>query len=240
MIRFRHLAAMLAAAGLAACATPAATTPTAERDLSPGVAWVASSQGWADEAEAVYDEATAYVEQVAASRPEGSWAVALDIDETVLNNVEYQVRLEESGATYTPESWHAWTGEKAATLVPGAKEFLERVNALGGHIALVTNRADSEQLWTEENLAQVGLTRPDDFRILMTRAYPEGASNKMPRYAIIPAMLGAQGYPDVEVVAYVGDNVGDKPDTPGDWEFFCIDQGAMYGEPCAAVPGPGR
>lgn len=238
MIRFTQLAGLLAAAALTACATTSGPAPTTK--LSPGVDWVANSPGWGEEAEAVYDEAAAYVEQVAASRPAESWAVALDIDETVLNNVEFQVRLEETGASFTPEMWHAWTREEAATLVPGAKDFIERVNALGGHVALVTNRADSEQLWTEENLARVGLTRHDDFRILMTRAYPKGVSNKTPRYEIIPAMLGSQGYPDVEVVAYIGDNVGDKPDGSGDWQFFCIDQGAMYGDPCAAVPGPGR
>ncbi|WP_300395604.1 HAD family acid phosphatase [Henriciella sp.] len=232
---------LLSVPALLAIALAACTTTTAPAtDLSPGVDWVANSPGWAEEAEAVYDEATAYVETVATNRPEGSWAVALDIDETVLNNVDYQIRLEQADETYSPESWHAWTEEKSATLVPGAKPFIERVNELGGHVALVTNRADTEQLWTEENLAEVGLTRHDDFRILMTRAYPEGVSNKTPRYAIIPAMLGAQGYPGVEVVAYLGDNVGDKPDDLGEAAFFCIDQGAMYGEPCAAVPGPGR
>ena len=45
---------------------------------------------------------------------------------------------------------------------------------------------------------------------------------------------------DFEVIAYLGDNTGDKPEAAGDWRFFCIDQGAMYGSPCAAVPGPGQ
>lgn len=230
------LPALLAALFLAsACVTasPAAT-------LSPGTDWVANSPGWAEEAEAVYDEATAYVETIAASRPAGSWAVALDLDETVMNNVEYQVRLARTGSTYSAETWHDWTAEKAASLVPGSGEFVERVNALGGHVAFVTNRADTEQLWTEENLAALGLHRNEDFRVLLTRARPDGPSNKTARFALVPAMLAAQGYPDVELVAYVGDNTGDKPDTLGEAEFFCIDQGAMYGEPCAAIPGPGR
>lgn len=227
---------VLFALALSACTS----VPASRTALSPGVDWVANSPGWAQEAQAVYAEATAYVEDVAATHNPGSWAVAMDIDETVLNNVEYQIRRERMGAGYTPESWHTWTGEKSATLVPGAKAFIERVNALGGHVALVTNRADTEQLWTEENLAALGLRRSEDFRILLTRASPAGLSNKTPRFAVIPAMLGAQGYKGVEVIAYVGDNTGDKPDKPGAWEFFCIDQGAMYGDPCAAVPGPGR
>lgn len=220
----------------AACAT-APMAPDVE--FSPGTAWVMEGGSWADEAKAVYADATAYVEAQAAKRPEKSWAVVLDLDETVMNNVQYQVERETIGEGYTPESWHAWTQRKEAILVPGVVEFLNAVNAAGGHVAFVTNRSDSEQLATEENLAALGLTRHDDFRVLLTRARPDGASKKDARYEIVPAMLAAQGYPDVEVIAYLGDNVGDKPETSGDWKFFCIDQGAMYGEPCAAVPGPG-
>ncbi len=235
----RHLffASALFAASLAACTTPPAAPGTA---LSPGVDWVANNPGWGEEAQAVFAEATSYIEHVAATRETGSWAVALDLDETVMNNVAYQIRIEQAGETYSSESWHAWTQEQSATLVPGAKAFVERVNALGGHIAFVTNRSDVDQLATEANLAALGIDRSEDFRALLTRARPDGASNKTPRFAIIPAMLAAQGYPGVELVAFIGDNVGDKPDTLGAAQFFCIDQGAMYGEPCAAVPGPGK
>ena len=167
-------------------------------------------------------------------------SVVLDLDETVMNNVEYQLRRERLGLGYTPESWYEWTQEESATLVPGVEAFLETVNTLGGHVAFVTNRSDSEQLATENNLADLGLVRGDDFQVLMTRARPNGVSAKDERYALVSPLLAAQGYPDVEIIAYLGDNVGDKPETEGEWTFFCIDQGAMYGDPCAAVPGPGQ
>lgn len=213
-------------------------TPSVE--LLPGTAWVNEGAGWAEEAKAVYAEATAYIEAEAANRAPGSWAVVLDLDETVMNNVQYQVERELMGESYTSESWYAWTRRREATLVPGVEDFLNAVNTAGGHVAFVTNRSDSEQLVTEENLAALGLTRHDDFRVLMTRARPHGVSAKDARYELVPPLLAAQGYPDVEVIAYLGDNVGDKPTTTGGWEFFCIDQGAMYGDPCATVPGPGR
>ena len=146
---------------------------------------------------------------------------------------------ERLGEGYTPESWSNWTAEKSATLVPGAKEFIERVNALGGHVALVTNRADTQQLWTEENLAAVGLERNEDFRVLLTKAEPDGASEKDARYELVPAMLAVQGYPDVEIVAYIGDNRYDRPmPVREEDKFFCIDQGGMYGTPCAKDPQP--
>jgi len=234
------LKASLAALALTACTTPPATAPV-ESDvaLSEGVDWVANNSEWGEKAEEVFALATDYVEEVAATREAGTWAVALDIDETVLNNVEYQIRRERIGESYTPESWHEWTSEKSATLVPGAKPFIERVNELGGHVALVTNRADTEQLWTEENLASVGLERNEDFRVLLTRAQPKGASDKTPRFDVVPAMLAAQGYPSVEIVAFIGDNRHDRPQPiSADDKFFCIDQGGMYGTPCAQRPQP--
>lgn len=243
-LRFQTIMAALLLAG---CVAVPANSPNADapamRDpvkLSPGVAWVAAGAGWADEAEAVFADATDYARSVAAVRPAKSWAVVLDLDETVLNNVAYQVAREAIGETYTPESWYAWTQEEDATLVPGADKFIDAVNAAGGHVVFVTNRSDTEQLATERNLSALGLHRGEDFRILLSRADPTGPGEKDGRFELVPAMLAVQGFEGVETVAFVGDNVGDKPKTLGSWQFFCIDQGAMYGKPCADVPGPGR
>lgn len=225
--------------GVAGCATQLDATQT-QSGLKSSTQWVATSDEWKAEAKAVYAEAIEHISEISASRPAGSWAVIMDVDETVLNNVGYQIRIDQAGESYSGESWYAWTQEADATLVPGAKEFIEAVNAAGGHVALVTNRRDNEQLATELNLEKVGLTRSDDFQVLLTRARPEGDREKDTRFALVPDMLAAQGYPGVEIVAYIGDNVGDKPSEDGAWTFFCIDQGGMYGEPCAAVPGPGR
>nr|MCU0733834.1 hypothetical protein [Hyphomonas sp.] len=188
-----RLSAFIAVILLASCAT--APMPTVEQasgaeplKLSPGVAWVAEGQGWAQEAREVFAEASAYAESVAAARPEKSWAVVLDLDETVLNNVDYQISREAIGEGFTPESWHAWTQEARATLVPGAEEFIAAVNAAGGHVAFVTNRTDTEQLATENNLAALGLKRGEDFQVLLTRAIPKAPSEKDGRFAIVPSL----------------------------------------------------
>ncbi|MCA9032723.1 MAG: hypothetical protein KDA66_18035, partial [Planctomycetaceae bacterium] len=54
----------------------------------------------------------------------GTWAVALDADETILDNSLYQ--LEERGK-YDRQTWKAWCLRKEASSVPGAKEFLTQV-----------------------------------------------------------------------------------------------------------------
>lgn len=224
-------APLFAALSLTACQSGSGS-------LKPGTDWVANSVEWGQQAETIYSTAGAYLETYAALKPDKKWAVILDVDETVLNNVEYQIRLDQRGETYSSASWHEWTAEKSATLVPGAKAFIERVNALGGHVALVTNRKQTEQLWTEENLAAVGLERAEDFQVLLTRGSCEECSDKEARFDIVPALLAVQGYPGVEVIAYIGDNKHDQPDPIGSAKFFCINQGGMYGTPCATSPQP--
>lgn len=220
------------------CQTPPATDTG---KLTPSTEWVANSQEWRDEAEAVYADASAYVTLAAQSRTKGSWIVTMDVDETVLNNVQYQIERDLSGTDYSDPTWVEWSNRQSATPVPGAVAFINTVNRLGGHIALVTNRRDTEQLVTELNLLAVGLQRGRDFRVLLTRARPNAPRDKQDRFDLVEPLVEAQSYAGAEVIAYIGDNVGDKPETASvDWTFFCIDQGAMYGEPCADVPGPGR
>ena len=79
----------------------------------------------------------------AADRP-GSWAVVLDADETIISNLQYQIERARPGYAYSSESWRAWVARREATPLPGAADFLARVRALGGRIAIVTNRLESE------------------------------------------------------------------------------------------------
>jgi 5'-nucleotidase (lipoprotein e(P4) family) len=216
-------------------------TATNIGDLKPSTDWVANSEEWRVDAEAVYAGALAYVSLEAQSRPMGSWIVTMDVDETILNNVQYQIERDLSGTDYSDPTWVEWTNRKSAPAVPGAVAFINSVNRLGGHIALVTNRRDTEQLVTELNLSDVGLKRGRDFRVLLTRARPNAPGDKQARFDLVAPLIEAQSYAGAEVIAYIGDNIGDKPATSSDdWTFFCIDQGAMYGDPCATVPGPGR
>ena len=216
------------------------TPSRSEGELRPGTAWVASSPDWTSEAQAVYSEATDHIRAIESGLPDGSWYVVLDLDETVLNNVVYQAQLDRSGATFTKETWFLWTQRKEATPVPGAIDFIKYIGRAGGHVAFVTNRLDIEQLATESNLAQLGLTRGRDYRVLLTRGSPDGPSDKDGRFQLIPALLQTQGYQTTVALAYIGDTKGDKPSTRGEWSFFCVDQGAMYGDYCAEVPRSGR
>ena len=50
-------------------------------------------------------------------------AIILDIDETVLDNSEHQVRSIRNGTSY-PIGWKEWVSEEAAGALPGVKDYL--------------------------------------------------------------------------------------------------------------------
>ena len=67
-------------------------------------------------------------------------AVILDLDETVLDNSPFDARLMASSEAYSDKSWDQWVNERAAGLVPGAKDFLEFARAKRVTPIYITNR----------------------------------------------------------------------------------------------------
>jgi 5'-nucleotidase (lipoprotein e(P4) family) len=150
-----------------------------------------------------YRAATAAAEKLSAGKAKFTWAVILDVDETVLDNSDFQKRLSLSGQPYRPEAWNAWVGERSASALPGAREFVEAVQGMGGRVVLVTNRAQSLCAATEDNLRaqRVGYDR-----ILCDRA---GDEDKNGRFAAV--RQGSDGNSPLEVLIWVGDNIKDFP-----------------------------
>ncbi len=130
----------------------------------------------------------------------------LDADETIISNQQYQIELAQAGLTFTPESWRAWVGRREATPLPGAAAFLSRVRDLGGRIAIVTNRLESECPDTEA----VFKTHRLAYDVMLCRA-DAGPSDKNPRFAAVAAGTTRAGGPPLDTVAFVGDNILDFP-----------------------------
>jgi 5'-nucleotidase (lipoprotein e(P4) family) len=154
----------------------------------------------------VYRAATAHVEREAAGRAAGTWAVILDADETTIDNSVYQLERAQAGRPFDTESWRAWCARREAVPLPGAAAFLSRVRALGGRIAIVTNRTvaecpDTEAVFLAHGLAyDAMLCKPDG-----------GPSYKNPRFEAVAKGTTPAGLPPLDVVAFVGDNVQDFP-----------------------------
>jgi 5'-nucleotidase (lipoprotein e(P4) family) len=165
------------------------------------------------------------VEELAAGRAPGTWAVSVDADETLISNAQYEVETVEFDAA----SWRAWVARREATALPGAREFLQRVHELGGRVAVVTNRKHEERADTEANLVALGLP----FDLLLTRGEERA---KDARWQAVEA--GTAGLPPMEILLWVGDNILDFPGVDQSLRAAPIEALAPFGERFVIVPNP--
>jgi 5'-nucleotidase (lipoprotein e(P4) family) len=203
----RFSLALILSFTLTACASAPPRPPAvAPPQVTNGATWVDRSAEYQAAVLQTYRYATAHVEAASAGRRAGSWVVILDADETVLNNVVYQLERERAGLPYTAESWNAWVRRREATPVPGAAAFLSRVKSLGGVVAIITNRLESEC----EDTRAVFRAHQLVFDAMLCRL--DGSpSDKNPRFTAVAGgqFPGASG--PLDVVAVVGDNILDFP-----------------------------
>ncbi len=187
-------------------APPAGAAPTAERAEPDSIRWVRDAAEYRAAVLQTYRLVTAQVEREAAGRAAGSWAVVLDADETVISNLTYQAERARAGLGYSTDSWAAWVRRREATPLPGAAAFLTRVRALGGKIAIVTNRLGSECDDTIAVFTRDALI----YDAMLCR--PNGSpSDKNARFDAVRTGAAPGIATPVEVVAFVGDNIQDFP-----------------------------
>jgi 5'-nucleotidase (lipoprotein e(P4) family) len=186
---------------------PQAATPSpAAESLPDSLKWVQRSAEYHAAVFQAYRLATAAIERHASASAGKAWAVILDADETVISNLQYQIERARLGAAFSADSWAAWVRRREAVPLPGAGPFLARVRALGGRIAIVTNRLQSECDDTIALFHAHALV----FDAMLCRA--DGSpSDKNPRFAAVAAGQTPAGPAPIEVVAFVGDNIQDFP-----------------------------
>lgn len=132
-------------------------------------------------------------------------AVVLDIDETVLDNSEYQAWLVENDEHYGSKTWAAFVGSQTGRAIPGSLEFIEYATAREVAVFYVTNRKGPEEAATRANLEKLGYpigSRED--RVLTRGEQEDWGSDKGTRRAAI-----AESY---RIVLLIGDNLGDFVD----------------------------
>ena len=171
-----------------------------------------------------YGAATAKVTARVAAGVPTSWGVIMDIDETTLNNSAYQHARADLGTGYSPASWTAWVNKKAATPIDGALAFTKKIKQLGGKVVFVTNRlAATECAQTEANLVATGFV----YDAIHCKAT---TSDKNPRFDLVKL--------NMEVVAFVGDNILDFPALSQDVRKQADTAYADFGEKFFLVPNP--
>lgn len=208
------LAILLTAGGCSASigrtGSPQSSTSsgTAAEALPNHIRWVRDSAEYAALTIQAYRVATARVEVEGKNRPPGSWGVVVDADDTIINNLPYQIGLATEGARHTPERFTAWVKTQASTPVPGARQFLARVRSLGGRIAVVTNRLAIECDDTAAVLGKLGLA----FDAVLCRPENDAAvADKNPRFQQVAQGQSAASRVPLHIVLFVGDNIQDFP-----------------------------
>jgi acid phosphatase len=210
----RALALVLAPLVLGGCAaTPPAAPPApvaavpAPPSLPESLRWVLTAAEYRAACLQTYRRATEALERAAAGRAAGTWAVSLDGDETVISNVAYERQLVEGGREHDEEIWSAWVERRAAPPLPGAVDFLRRVQELGGRVAIVTNRSQRDCPPTEDNFRRQGIP----YDVMLCRP-ADGDREKEPRWAALERGTAAPGLPPLAILLWLGDNIQDFPD----------------------------
>jgi 5'-nucleotidase (lipoprotein e(P4) family) len=166
------------------------------------IRWVKSSAEYEASVRQVYRLALAHIERGAAGRAAGTWGVVLDADETVISNLTYQAAR--AGKPHDEQAWSAWVRRREATALPGAAAFLTRVRALGGKIAIVTNRRapvcdDTKAVFDAQGLVYDEMLCRSD------------TGDKNPRFEAVQSGRLPSMLPPLAVLAFIGDNITDFP-----------------------------
>ena len=132
-------------------------------------------------------------------------AVILDVDETVVSNVEFQLTFEPPFANWKLDQWNR---NNPARPIPGVRDFVEAARAKGVTVFFVTNRPcepeDGEpcpqQQTTLDDIAEVGI-ETDDAHLMLAYERPEWTREKRVRREEI-----AETH---RVIMLFGDDLGD-------------------------------
>ncbi len=132
-------------------------------------------------------------------------AIVVDVDETVLDNSNYQAWMVMNNETFSPKTWTQFVKSETSTAIPGAIEFVKYADAKGVRVFYVTNRTKVEEEPTRENMRKLGFPMAANMdTILSAKERPDWGSAKGTRRAAI-----AKHY---RILLLVGDNFGDFTD----------------------------
>jgi len=237
-IRLLSLATILAPV-LAGCSQPAARVDSHE--MLNATLWQQTSAEYVGTARQAYlmarinlDQALADTSWTAALEQTGDYAglppaIMLDVDETVLDNTPYEVRIITKLGQYSQESFADWCHKENAPPVPGAKDFLDYAVARGVAVFYYSARRDSLRDCTTRNMRELGLPLPDDSRLLLNNGI-----NKSKYRTMISGQY--------RILLLIGDNLEDFMDgsksKPAARRDLARRYGDRWGQQWIVLPNP--
>jgi 5'-nucleotidase (lipoprotein e(P4) family) len=95
-------------------------------------------------------------------------AIIADLDETILDDTGYEVRIIRRLGHYSSESFADWCRDVDAPAIPGAREFLDYATSRGVAVFYYSARKAALRACTARNLRSLQLPFADDSRLLLT------------------------------------------------------------------------
>ena len=124
-------------------------------------------------------------------------AIVVDIDETMLDNSNYEAKLIETNSSYTSETWKGWVDKAVAIAIPGALEFCNYAHSKNVNIYYISNRKEDEVDATLKNMMQLDF--PDAIKSHLL--FKSKTSCKKARRAKVKE--------NNQILLFIGDNLGD-------------------------------
>jgi len=223
----RVMTLLLTAAVLIGCTAPETDKVSDELpkletplELPRSVHWMRNSAEYQALMRQTYSLAANQLRAVTQDREAGTWAVALDADETVISNSLYEKELRAAGHQTNDTNWAAWVDRQEATPLPGAVEFIGLAKELGGYVAIVTNRGEADCPATRENFEKFDIP----FDVMLCKG---DDGEKEGRWEKVESGMASEEVPPVEIVMWLGDNIKDFPDHDQGLRF---DNGGLFSD----------
>lgn len=126
-------------------------------------------------------------------------AIILDIDETVLNNITFQI---ENEGAYCENKWEKWVFKEQCTLIPGVESYISEIRKMNIQIIYISNRRHDLLIPTISNLKKLKIYNHNDIFLLQAN----NIDTKEIRRKEITNNSGRMSiFPKFTVLQYLGD-----------------------------------
>ena len=205
-------------AGLQACTHTSLSKGQSLKEPQLGIGWVDSAAEYDALTLQAYQNATRHLDELIADKhstalpgQEGAsglpTAVILDVDETSLSNVDFQIHIE---GNFSHEAFDYWQQNNPARRIEGAPEFIRTAREKGVTVFFITNRpcherdfapgACPQEAITLKNLAEAGI-ETDAGHLMLVGEKPGWNREKRLRQELVAR--------DYRVIMLIGDDLGD-------------------------------
>ena len=177
--------------------------------LPNDIRWVVNSNEYEALCNQTYYMASLQLDKILKkNRKNRNLAIVMDLDETVLDNSQYQVENNKKNQTFNMDSWSDWVLREEAKLVPGVKKFINKIRKNNIQLIFISNRMHKRLRATKNNMKKIGLHSKNDIYLLRKN---KNDKKNIRRQEIYNSSGRMKEFKSFKVVQYFGDAMGDFP-----------------------------